>query len=54
MLLFSQLLASVHLMHCTTLISVHLYSYTLDHVELEPKELTEQAPAKASTNPDLT
>jgi hypothetical protein len=28
--------------------------YTLDHTEPYPEELSELAPAKASTNPDLT
>jgi hypothetical protein len=46
MLLFLHLLASVQLMHCTMLISSHLYSYTLDHVEPELEELTEQAPVE--------
>jgi hypothetical protein len=55
MLLFLHLLAYVHLIHFTILISAHLYSYMLDNAEpeTEPDELMEQAPTETSTNPDL-
>jgi hypothetical protein len=41
-------------MHCTVLCSAHLYSYTLDPVELELKEPTEPAPAEEAANTELT
>jgi hypothetical protein len=54
LLMFSHLLVSLHLMYCTMLILAHLYTYTLDYVEPELEEPTEQAQAKDPANPNLT
>jgi hypothetical protein len=40
-------------MHCTMSFLDHIYSYTLDNVELKLKEPMEQAQVEASTNLDL-
>jgi hypothetical protein len=37
-------------MHCTMLLSDHLYAYTLDHTVLELGEPMEQAQAEDLTN----
>jgi hypothetical protein len=54
MLPFLYLLASMHLMHCTMLISAHLYSYMLDHAEPKSEEPMEQAQVEDPANPELT
>jgi hypothetical protein len=41
-------------MYCTTSISAHVYSYTLDHAEPELEEPLEQAQAEDLTNPELS
>jgi hypothetical protein len=39
-----------YLLHCTMLLSAHVSSYTLDHVESELKEPTEYAQSEDLTN----
>jgi hypothetical protein len=41
-------------MHCSMLLSPHVYFYTLDHVEPELKEPLEQAQAKDPTNTEFS
>jgi hypothetical protein len=50
LLLFHASFCTVHLMHCTMLYLAHLYSYTLDNIELELEEPTEQAQAEETAN----
>jgi hypothetical protein len=44
------LFALAYLLHCTMLLSAHIWSYMLDHTEQVLEEPTEQAQAEDLTN----
>jgi hypothetical protein len=49
-LLFCIIFTLAYLIHCTILLSAHVFSYMLDHAEPELEEPTQQAQAEDPTN----